>query len=54
MSVGDIIAEPIMLHGLASGIERTKRVEKLLSVVGLGPTMLDAIPMNFRAVSDKG
>jgi len=47
MSVGDIIAEPIMLHGLASGIERTKRVEKLLSVVGLGPHHARRYPHEF-------
>lgn len=35
MSVGEIIAEPLMLHKLASGSDRTKRVEKLLSLVGL-------------------
>ncbi|MBC9784830.1 dipeptide ABC transporter ATP-binding protein [Heliobacterium chlorum] len=37
MSVGDIIAEPMILHGIAKGPDLTKRVEKLLRLVGLGP-----------------
>lgn len=36
MSVADIIAEPIMLHRIASGVECAKRVDKLLNLVGLG------------------
>ncbi|MBC8016777.1 MAG: dipeptide ABC transporter ATP-binding protein [Sporomusaceae bacterium] len=47
MSVGEIIAEPIMLHNLASGIERTKRVEKLLNVVGLGAHHAGRYPHEF-------
>lgn len=47
MSVGEIIAEPIMLHKLASGIERTKRVEKLLNVVGLGAHHAGRYPHEF-------
>jgi len=47
MSVGDIIAEPLMLHNIVSGIERTKRVEKLLSVVGLGPHHARRYPHEF-------
>ena len=47
MSVGEIIAEPIMLHNLASGIERTKRVEKLLELVGLGAHHAQRYPHEF-------
>lgn len=47
MSVGDIIAEPLMLHKLASGPERTKQVEQLLRVVGLGPQHAGRYPHEF-------
>lgn len=47
MSVGDIIAEPMMLHGIASGIERTNKVEDLLKVVGLGPHHARRYPHEF-------
>jgi oligopeptide transport system ATP-binding protein len=47
MSVGDIIAEPMMLHDIASGAERTKRVERLLKVVGLGPQHARRYPHEF-------
>lgn len=47
MSVGDIIAEPMMLHGIASGIERTHKVEDLLKVVGLGPHHARRYPHEF-------
>jgi oligopeptide transport system ATP-binding protein len=47
MSVGDIIAEPMMLHGLASGIERTNKVEYLLKLVGLGPHHARRYPHEF-------
>ena len=35
MTVGDIIGEPLRIHGIASGREREKRVKELLEVVGL-------------------
>jgi oligopeptide transport system ATP-binding protein len=47
MSVGDIIAEPMMLHNIASGIARTKKVEELLKVVGLGPHHARRYPHEF-------
>lgn len=47
MSVGDIIGEPIMLHNIASGAERTKRVEELLGVVGLGSHHARRYPHEF-------
>ena len=36
-----------MLHDIASGIERTKRVEELLRVVGLGPHHARRYPHEF-------
>lgn len=47
MSVGDIIAEPMMLHRIASGVDRTKKVEELLKVVGLGPHHARRYPHEF-------
>ncbi len=47
MAVGDIIAEPLMLHNLAAGPERTKRVEKLLCLVGLGRQHAGRYPHEF-------
>lgn len=47
MSVGDIIAEPMMLHNIASGAERTGRVDKLLRLVGLGPQHARRYPHEF-------
>lgn len=35
LTVGDIISEPLNIHGLAQGKERDRRVEELLNVVGL-------------------
>ncbi|VBB06912.1 abc transporter [Lucifera butyrica] len=47
MAVGDIIAEPMMLHNLAVGAERTKLVEKLMRLVGLSPHYADRYPHEF-------
>lgn len=47
MSVGDIIGEPIEVHGLARGKERDKRVQELLEVVGLAPYHLKRYPHEF-------
>jgi len=47
MTVGEAIAEPIMLHNIASGAERTRRVEKLLRVVGLSPQHARRYPHEF-------
>ena len=37
MTVGDIIGEPILIHGGSNRLERENRVRKLLDVVGLSP-----------------
>ncbi|SHF34536.1 ABC transporter ATP-binding protein [Desulforamulus putei] len=47
MSVGDIIAEPIKLYKLASGPEIQKRVEHLLSCVGLASYHARRYPHEF-------
>ncbi|MBA4542087.1 MULTISPECIES: ABC transporter ATP-binding protein [Thermoactinomyces] len=47
MTVMDIIAEGIDIHGLASGEERRKRVIELLKVVGLNEEHADRFPHEF-------
>ncbi len=37
MTVGNIIGEPLEVHNLAKGKEKTERVQELLRVVGLNP-----------------
>ena len=47
MTVGDIIAEPIRLHGLARGAGVRARVADLLGIVGLRPEYADRYPHEF-------
>ncbi|NLY56710.1 MAG: dipeptide ABC transporter ATP-binding protein [Firmicutes bacterium] len=47
MTVGDIIAEPLKIHGLAKGKERQKRVQELLEVVGLASYHARRYPHEF-------
>ena len=47
MTVGSIIAEPIKIHGLASGPDVTKRVQKLLDLCGLRPEAINRYPHEF-------
>jgi len=49
MTVGDILAEPLQLHGLAKGGARRARVAELLTLVGLRRSMAAAIPTNSQA-----
>src|SRR5215831_17944323 len=45
MKVGEIIAEPIMVHGIErNSAQRTARVRELLSVCGLDPKFADRYP----------
>ncbi|HBQ25461.1 MAG TPA: peptide ABC transporter ATP-binding protein [Syntrophomonas sp.] len=47
MTVGDIIAEPLDIHGLARGRERQRRVEELLNRVGLNAEHVNRYPHEF-------
>jgi oligopeptide transport system ATP-binding protein len=47
MTIGDAIAEPLMLHGIADAGERRVRVDELLSVVGLRPQHAQRYPHEF-------
>jgi oligopeptide/dipeptide ABC transporter ATP-binding protein len=46
MTVGQMLAEPLALHGLAAGRER-ERIAELLSVVGLSPQHAERYPHEF-------
>ncbi len=47
MTVGDIIAEPMIIHGLGSKEERTEKVQNLLKTVGLKPDHIRRYPHEF-------
>ncbi|SHJ46846.1 ABC transporter ATP-binding protein [Tepidibacter formicigenes] len=47
MTVGDIIGEPLDIHGIASGKERLERVHELLNIVGLNPDHATRYPHEF-------
>ncbi|MGR6835876.1 ABC transporter ATP-binding protein [Syntrophomonas erecta] len=47
MTVGDIIAEPMDIHGQARGKERRQRIEKLLIRVGLNAEHANRYPHEF-------
>ncbi len=47
MTVGEIIAEPLQIHGLAKGKEVERRVRELLELVGLQPYHANRYPHQF-------
>jgi oligopeptide transport system ATP-binding protein len=47
MTVGDIIGEPLIIHGVARGKEVNERVQQLLNVVGLNPLFANRYPHEF-------
>jgi oligopeptide/dipeptide ABC transporter ATP-binding protein len=47
MTAGDIIAEPLDIHQLAKGKEKLERVEQLLHLVGLSPSLMGRFPHEF-------
>jgi oligopeptide transport system ATP-binding protein len=46
-TVGDIVGEPLDIHRLYRGRERTERIGELLNVVGLNPRYVDRYPHEF-------
>jgi oligopeptide/dipeptide ABC transporter ATP-binding protein len=46
-AVGNLIAEPLKVHGIATGKNARKRVEKLLDVVGLSSAAAGRYPHEF-------
>jgi oligopeptide transport system ATP-binding protein len=47
LTVGQIIGEPLKVHGLASGRAAVERVQELMEVVGLSPKMTRRYPHEF-------
>lgn len=46
-TIGEIVAEPLVIHGIGTRMERTKRVKELLDVVGLNPEHVNRYPHEF-------
>ncbi len=47
MTVGDIVGEPLDVHGLATGTERRERIMRLLEQVGLSAEHANRFPHEF-------
>jgi len=47
MTIGDIIGEPLEIHGVARGKEKERRVQDLLEVVGLSAMHMRRYPHEF-------
>jgi len=47
MSAGDIVGEPLMVHGISRGKERAERVAALFERVGLRPAQMRNFPHEF-------
>ena len=47
MTAGDIVGEPLMVHGIAAGGEKRERVAELFEQVGLRPDQMQNYPHQF-------
>jgi len=47
MTVGEIVGEPLVVHGVSKGAAAEERVEQLLSLVGLNPAFSNRYPHEF-------
>jgi oligopeptide/dipeptide ABC transporter ATP-binding protein len=47
MTAGDVVGEPLSVHGLARGNARTARVADLFQQVGLSPVQMKSFPHEF-------
>ena len=47
MTVGDIVDEPLAVHGIGAKKDRTRRVRELLDVVGFNPKFTNRYPHEF-------
>jgi ABC-type oligopeptide transport system ATPase subunit len=45
--VGSIIGDPFAIHGIAAGVERKRRVQELMELVGLNPEHYNRFPAEF-------
>jgi oligopeptide transport system ATP-binding protein len=47
MTVGDIVAEPLVVHGIGDRRSRRRTAERLLEVVGFNPDVINRYPHEF-------
>ena len=47
MTIGEIVSEPMTIHGVGTKEERIERVRELLDVVGLSPEHINRYPHEF-------
>ena len=47
MTIGEIVSEPMVIHGIGTKEERIERVRELLDVVGLNPEHINRYPHEF-------
>lgn len=47
MTVGDIIGEPLLIHNIAKGKEKERRVAEILETVGMSPRYMNRYPHEF-------
>lgn len=47
MTIGEIVAEPLVVHGIGTPLERRNRAKELLDVVGLNPEHINRYPHEF-------
>ena len=47
MTVGDIVSEPLVVHGIGTRKDRRARVRELLDVVGFNPSFTNRYPHEF-------
>ena len=47
MTVGDIVGEPLVVHGIGNRRERALRIRELLDVVGFNPSFTNRYPHEF-------
>ncbi|MDX6397218.1 MAG: oligopeptide transport system ATP-binding protein [Gaiellaceae bacterium] len=47
MTVGDIVGEPLIVHGIGTRQDRSIRIRELLDVVGFDPTFTNRYPHEF-------
>jgi oligopeptide transport system ATP-binding protein len=47
MTLGEIVGEPLEVHGAAKGKEKEARVKELLQLVGLNPSFVTRFPHEF-------
>jgi oligopeptide/dipeptide ABC transporter ATP-binding protein len=47
MTIGDIVAEPLFVHGMGTKNERTDKVAEVLNKVGLEPSYMQRFPHEF-------